>query len=381
MSQQYRVPSTPRVISPSPTSSDSVDGPGGYFAPRTRSSAKRAASSKAIPEEEDTDSNTEVRSRARSRSPNKRRRRRASGTPGLKAKTGTIQKAEPPLPSGAPNGHLSPASAGSAATSYWRELSRSPSPRLIPIHRSWRSFIHRHEIPRKVLHVSIGFFTLHFYASGLQPATIHPWLLAGLIPIASVDILRHSIAAFNSVYVRALGAFMRESEVNDKYNGVIFYLLGAWISLRFFPKDVGVMSILLLSWCDTAASTFGRVYGRYTPQVRKGKSLAGSAAAALIGTLTSLVFWGFLVPTRFGFEQSFMFQGSLRLPDYLSDLLGYTAATTPTITGWAALGVISLWSGFVASMSEVVNLFGLDDNLTIPVLSGIGMWGFLKLLG
>jgi diacylglycerol kinase (CTP) len=42
---------------------------------------------------------------------------------------------------------------------------------------------------------------------------------------------------------------------------------------------------------------------------------------------------------------------------------------------------MSLWTGFVASASEVVDIFGWDDNLTIPVLSGVGMWGFLKIFG
>ena len=51
------------------------------------------------------------------------------------------------------------------------------------------------------------------------------------------------------------------------------------------------------------------------------------------------------------------------------------------IGGWLAIGVMSLWSGLVASASEVVDVWGLDDNLTIPVLSSIGLWGFLKVFG
>lgn len=100
---------------------------------------------------------------------------------------------------------------------------------------------------------------------------------------------------------------MRESEVSG-YNGVIWYLLGAWAVLRFLPTDVGVMSVLLLSWCDTAASTFGRLYGRYTPRIRRGKSVAGTAAACVVGCLTAVVFWGWAVP-RYGYDDGFMFYG------------------------------------------------------------------------
>jgi diacylglycerol kinase (CTP) len=373
MSQQYQIPATPRVISPSPTPSESGDNPGSYFAPITRSAAKRATSPTAIKEEQDSDSDLEKRARTRSRSPHSAlKRRRPSGLI-------PQQKTEPPVTNNVSNGHLSPAA---AASYYWRELSRSPSPLgLIPIHRHWRSFIHRHEIPRKALHVSIGFFTLYLYTRGAQPEDIHPWLLGALVPIVSVEFLRHRIDSFNRFYIRCLGALMRESEVNEKYNGVIWYLLGAWFSLKFFPKDVSTMSILLLSWCDTAASTIGRLWGRYTPRIRKGKSLAGSAAAALVGVATSVIFYGVMVPRNFGYEEDLMYSGNLGLPEVTKRSLGLVAKGQGAIGGWLALGAMSLWSGLVASASEVVDIFGLDDNLTIPILSGLGLCGFLTVFG
>src|SRR4051794_29038897 len=124
--------------------------------------------------------------------------------------------------------------------------------------------IHKHEVPRKVLHVSIGFLVLHLYRSGVQPGSITPVLGYALIPIASADILRFISPSFNWLYIRVLGALMRESEYSG-WNGVIWYLVGTWAVLTIFPKDIAPLSILLLSWCDTAASTFGRLYGRYTP--------------------------------------------------------------------------------------------------------------------
>ena len=169
---------------------------------------------------------------------------------------------------------------------------------------------------------------------------------------------------------------MRESEV-DGYNGVIWYLLGTWTVLRFFPKDVGVMSVLLLSWCDTAASTFGRLWGRYTPRLRRGKSLAGSAAAAVVGVMTAVVFWGWAVPAYGHGDGSFMFKGQLGLPEAVKDTFGLKEGQG-AVGGWVALGIVSLWSGLVASASEVVDIFGWDDNVTIPVLSGLGLWGFFK---
>lgn len=191
-----------------------------------------------------------------------------------------------------------------------------------------------------------------------------------------MDYARHVFPGLNRLYIRCMGALMRESEV-EGWNGVIWYLLGAWTVLRWFPKDVGVMSVLLLSWCDTAASTIGRLYGRYTPRLRRGKSVAGSAAACVVGAMTAGLFWGYMVP-RCGFgDEGFMFKGRLGLPTIVAGG-GVGIDEGKTVGGWVALGVVSLVSGIVATASEAVDLFGWDDNATIPILSGLGLWGFLK---
>ncbi|KAI0436649.1 cytidylyltransferase [Xylaria telfairii] len=392
------VPSTPRVISPSPTPSDSAehaqDG-SGYSGPITRSAARRRQTRSVTPqlpiqEARDEESDPELRrARTRSRSPIKTRKVRSLAT----AKTsdeqgpGSVDGTESPA-NGAiksSNGLLAPPSLaiGSSIGWNWRDFSRSPSPLgLIPIHRHFQTLIHKHEVPRKALHVSIGFFVYWLYVTGTQTSAVPPYLMGALIPIATVDFLRHQYPSLNRLYVRCLGALMRETEYAG-WNGVIFYLLGAWIVLRFFPKDVSVVAVMLLSWCDTAASTFGRLYGRYTPRIRRGKSLAGSLAAFFVGVATAGWFWGILAPRTGPFpgddQYPFMFQGVLRLPSFVANVFGLDESAS--LGGYAALGVMSLWSGLVAAGSEVIDLFGWDDNLTIPVLSGVGIWGFLKLFG
>lgn len=380
------VPEPPRVISPSPTPSevDALD----YSAPTTRSAArKRPNTSETLDEEEDEDEVPGLRrSRTRSRSPIESGRvaRMTPSNSSLANKSTSKAQEQGKIVSNGKvtttNGHLAPPQPATPSGWSWRDFSRSPSPLgLIPIHRHWRTFVHKHEVPRKALHVSIGFFVVWLYTTGTQTSSVPPYLMAGLIPIATTDWLRHRYASVNRLYVRLLGALMRESEY-DGWNGTIFYLLGAWIVLYFFPKDVGVMSVLLLSWCDTAASTFGRLWGRYTPRLRRGKSLAGSLAAFLVGVATSFFWYAWLVPAigPMPGDEDFMFKGTLSLPAAITDTIGVSRATA-TVTGTVALSIMGLWSGFVASASEVVDIFGWDDNLTIPVLSGIGMWGFLKL--
>jgi len=391
---QHPIPST-RVISPSPDPSDTAKDE--YFPPTTRSKVHRVSSVEPIDEDPDL-----YRARSRSRSPHLERRsaRGMNGVVSSSARAGIVplterrkrpedvQKSPDGVVKGesVPNGLLSPDSAvpkqqqgfGSA---YWRNLSRSPSPfGLIPIHREWRAFVHKHEVPRKVLHVSIGFGTLWLYRMGAQISQIHPVLLSLLIPIFTVDVIRFRWPAFNRVYIKYLGAFMRESEAHDRFNGVISYLAGLWATMYFCKKDVAVMSVLLLSWCDTAASTFGRQFGKYTPRIRKGKSLAGSLAACAFGIASAVLFWGLIAPmTPRQYNEGvhkFAFEGTLTLPTPAREFLGLSESAA-TISGYAALGVLAVISGLVASVSEAIDIFGLDDNLTIPILSGIGLGAFL----
>lgn len=197
---QYAIPGTPKVISPSPTPSEQAGKD--YFT----TSKGRLSSQEPITEEDDSSEDPELaRARARSRSPQlqKRLSQRTNGAsitdaklaaaqskPSRRGKPDPISLKEPK--SSDSDDHLSPASAMiGMGREYWRSISRSPSPLgLIPIHREWRTFIHKHEIPRKFLHVSIGFVTLYLYLQGTQPSSIHPVLLSMLIPIFTVDFLR-----------------------------------------------------------------------------------------------------------------------------------------------------------------------------------------------
>ena len=108
----------------------------------------------------------------------------------------------------------------------------------------------------------------------------------------------------------------------DAVNGTIYYLVGVLWCLSLYPRgpslpsllplalapvadepplapaDIAVLSIIMLSLCDTSASVFGRLFGRYTPRLPFAgtlfgakKSLAGTLAAVVVGMCASHVFW------------------------------------------------------------------------------------------
>jgi len=160
------------------------------------------------------------------------------------------------------------------------------------------------------------------------------------------------------------------------------------------------VSILILSWADTNASTFGRLWGRYTPALPSSilglplaprKSLAGFIAGSLTGGLTAMFFYSYVAPLAMNpeitwtWDQGVIGYGLPAPNDVLGDAvkngmakLGISAVHTG---GWVGLGIIGVVAGIVSGVAEALDLGNLDDNLTLPIISGGCLWGFFKLLG
>ncbi|KAI0061187.1 hypothetical protein BV25DRAFT_1827062 [Artomyces pyxidatus] len=254
------------------------------------------------------------------------------------------------------------------------------------------------EIPRKLLHSSIGFLTLYLYASHGSRLRVVVVLAGALCVIVPADVLRLRSSRFERIYERCLGFLMRESEKNHT-NGVIWYIIGVIFCLTLYPQDISIISIMLLSWADTAASTFGRAWGSLTPPLpartpilglplAPRKSLAGFLAATITGACIVFSFWSWLAPAV---------GDPLPSWDWETGVAGEaidTSVVGAAVRGWLreagfqgvnnggliGLAIISTVAGLLTGVSEALDLGSLDDNLTLPIISGGCIWGFLKLL-
>lgn len=229
---------------------------------------------------------------------------------------------------------------------------------VIPAHKLG-AFIQKHEIPRKVFHSSIGFVTLWLYTQGIQISQVTPHLVVALVVVASSDYIRFKNRAFNKLYIAVMGPLMRQKEI-DSYNGVIFYLAGLIFVFSLFPKDIALISLLLLSWADTSASTFGRAFGYLTPKIGPNKSLAGSIAAFATGIVSAVILYQYFIP-KFSYYNS------------SSDIMWKPENSI------LSFPLFTLCCGFIGAFSEAIDIQGIDDNLTIPVLSAIGLYTIVRL--
>jgi dolichol kinase len=195
-----------------------------------------------------------------------------------------------------------------------------------------RSDLH---IFRKVWHITTGLIgVLAYHKSGLSHDLCASVVLAFSACSFLVEFLRLRNEKMNLVLMKVMRPIMRESERNS-LSGMPFYALGVALSLFFFPERIAILSILFLIFADPIASFFGILYGR--DKILTNKSLQGSIAAFAVCYILTLVY------------------GLLH--------------ANPSMN----LLVFSIAAGVIGAVSELCSQF-VDDNLCIPVISGLGLF-------
>jgi dolichol kinase len=72
--------------------------------------------------------------------------------------------------------------------------------------------------------------------------------------------------------------------------GLIFYLIGIFLVLSFFPLDIAMPSILILAFADSAGHLFGMHFGRIRHPFVSTKFVEGFVVGLIAGFLGALVF-------------------------------------------------------------------------------------------
>ncbi|MBY0472067.1 SEC59/DGK1/VTE5 family protein [bacterium] len=207
-------------------------------------------------------------------------------------------------------------------------LSHLRSTRLAP-----RSNVH---LARKIWHMSMGLMMAAIYMSGMSRGAAILTLGAALALVIGFEMIRLRIPSLNEKVTRVLGPIMRSSEINQ-VSGIAYYISAVILSIAIFPKTIAILSVLYLAVGDPVASFVGITYGSKTPRLADGKSLAGTAAGILACFLVGVIFLSSI---------------GLSIPMTL------------------LLAVIGGVSGGVAELLPLE----IDDNFSIPIVSGFALW-------
>lgn len=187
---------------------------------------------------------------------------------------------------------------------------------------------------RKIWHMATGSIAITLFMLSGQDAKTWGWVaLAVSFAGFTADFIRLRFPKANELAIKFMGPFMRESERND-YSGLPFYAMGCGLALLLFSPHIALLSILFLVFSDPISSYFGVKYGK--EKILPGKSLQGTAAGFCTCYLIALIY------------------GICNAEISFSLLL------------------FALLAGLVGAISELFSVL-VDDNLTIPVLSGLGL--------
>jgi diacylglycerol kinase (CTP) len=195
-----------------------------------------------------------------------------------------------------------------------------------------RSDLH---ILRKLWHIGFGIAVLYGYH--VMPYDLKAWGTFALTMAVigfSVDFLRLNNESFNKVMIKFMGPLMRKSEM-DGFSGLPFYALGCGLSIYLFKTDIALLSIMYLVFADPISSFVGVNFGK--DKILPNKSLEGTIAGFFVCYIITVV--------------------------YIS---GYSTATFNILS-------FSIIAGVIGAVSELTSAFNIDDNLTVPVLSGAGL--------
>lgn len=187
---------------------------------------------------------------------------------------------------------------------------------------------------RKAWHILTGLFGLFIYFTlGYTAKSVGMGILIfGLLSLG-FEYARLNSEKLNVFVLKYMGIFMREAERNS-LSGLPFYALGVGSSLVFFDEKIAILSILFLIFSDPISSAFGIKYG--TQKIYANKSLEGSVAGFITCFIIVLVF------------------GMLNLNVNIN------------------LFAFSLIAATAACLTELFSI-NIDDNLTIPIVSGVVM--------
>lgn len=188
------------------------------------------------------------------------------------------------------------------------------------------------ELYRKLIHIFSTIIPVIYYFNSKE--FILSLVGVGTVMMIALDILKAYTVSFEKLYKMFFHVILREDEKDYKRNlftGGTYYAIGIFLALLFFPKEVAILSILIMIWCDTVAALVGKTFGK--KRIVEKKTLEGSIAFTITGFILLFIL-------------QFVF------PDY----------------NFYKAGFITV---LFAAIFEQLSILKINDNLSLPLFSGI----------
>lgn len=191
------------------------------------------------------------------------------------------------------------------------------------------------EILRKSTHMGALVIPGSYYLLGLSKLQMLSVMipLAILILLADISRLRNWWFWKQQLVRDILSPMVRPHEAKGDFTGASYILMSFCLTIALYPKVVAITAISFIIVGDTFAALIGRKIK--SPKFYKNKSVAGSIACFIGMAIVAIL-----------------------VPDMNLQ--------------------IALWGALVGTLFEAFS-FGIDDNLTVPILSGLFMTLYMKI--
>jgi dolichol kinase len=201
---------------------------------------------------------------------------------------------------------------------------------------SRKQISYANELARKSIHVTSVFIPIVYLLIGRSAGVTT--LMCMTVVSVIIDVAMYGNARFRSFMYHLVGTMLRDHEKHPsslRLTGASWVLIAATLTFIVFPQSIAVTCFTILIISDTVAALLGRRFG-----VRRffDKSLVGSAAFIVAGWAVVYA-WGSV----------------FRMP-----------------VGFYVCGAVAAIVGAVAEASSA--RLRLDDNIAVPVASGIAMF-------
>lgn len=183
------------------------------------------------------------------------------------------------------------------------------------------------EIKRQLIHILLGIvIVLLLFFDLINAVILFITFIIGII----LSLLSRRINI--PIIYRLLEIFDRKKDLETfPGKGMIFYILGAFIVVSIFPKEIAMASIMILALGDSVSRLIGP-YGYLKHPFHNEKFFEGVIAGSIAGFLGALIF----VP-------------------------------------WALALAGSLVSMLIEGIELRIKSFKIDDNLLIPIVAAVVM--------
>ena len=186
---------------------------------------------------------------------------------------------------------------------------------------------YKYEVARKLTHLGALSIPGGYYFLSLQKAEMLSIMVPAALLMVLIDIgrLRHW-RFYERFGVKSMGKMMRAHEHGGDFSGATYILISICLTVALYDKAIAVAALAFIIVGDVCAALIGRKFGRH----RFGRKSIEGSLACLAGTV----------------------------------VIALIAPEIPIITG--------LFGALVATITEAMST-KIDDNISVPIVSGLAM--------